>query len=81
MTLGIAVLGTGRIAGNAFVPAVARTDGAEMVAVPSRDQARGEVFAAEHGIASAYSDPVQLLDDKSVDAVIIASPDACMKPR
>ena len=76
MTLGIAVLGTGRIAGNAFVPAVAKVDGAEMVAVLSRDQARGEEFAAKNGIASAYSDLDQLLADKSVDAVVIASPDA-----
>ena len=81
MTVGLAILGTGRIAETGFLPAIAKTDGAEAVAVLSRDQARGEAFAAEQGIAKAYGDLDQLLADPAVDAVIVATPDASHEPQ
>lgn len=81
MTLGIALLGTGRIAETAFVPAVGAVDGAGLVAVLSRDRSRGEAFAARHGIAGAYSDLDALLADPAVDAVIVATPDATHEPQ
>ena len=45
MTLGMALLGTGNIAQRAFVPAVQAVDSARLVAVLSRDKARGAIFA------------------------------------
>ena len=75
MTIGLAVLGTGRIVETGYLPAIAAVDNAELVAILSRDQARGEAFAKEHGIASAYSDLDRLLADPAVDGVIVATPD------
>lgn len=61
MTLGLALLGTGRIAANAFVPAVKAGDGADLVAVLSRDRDRGAEFARQHDIPQAYDDLDALL--------------------
>jgi 1,5-anhydro-D-fructose reductase (1,5-anhydro-D-mannitol-forming) len=76
MTLGIALLGTGNIAQRAFVPAVQAVDGARLVAVLSRDKARGAVFAQQYGIPEVYDNLDALLRSPRVDAVIVASPDA-----
>jgi 1,5-anhydro-D-fructose reductase (1,5-anhydro-D-mannitol-forming) len=81
MTLGIALLGTGGIAERAFIPAVQAVDGARLVAVLSRDQARGTAFAREHGIPEVYDDLAALLRSPQVDAVIVATPDAMHEPQ
>jgi 1,5-anhydro-D-fructose reductase (1,5-anhydro-D-mannitol-forming) len=75
MTLGIALMGTGRIAATAFVPAVQAVDDAHLVAVLSRDPARGDAFAREHGIPQAYHGLDTLLKNPQVEAVIVATPD------
>ena len=46
-----------------------------MVAIYDLDQARARQVAAECGSAKAFSDPLQLIQDAGVDAVVIASPD------
>jgi 1,5-anhydro-D-fructose reductase (1,5-anhydro-D-mannitol-forming) len=79
--LGIAILGAGRIAESAFVPAARAVDGARIVAVLSRDEARGDAFAERNGIDRAYTDLGALLADPGVDAVIVASPDALHEPQ
>ena len=76
MTLGLALLGTGRIAENAFVPAVKGAADADLVAVLSRDAARAAEFARQHGIAKSYDDLDALLRDPDVEGVIVATPDA-----
>ncbi len=81
MTLGIALLGTGRIAETAFVPAVKAVDGAQLVAVLSRDQARGDAFARQHDIPHAYDSLELLLQNPQVEAVIVATPDAMHEPQ
>lgn len=81
MTLGIALLGTGRIAAAALVPAVQAVDGARLVAVLSRDKARGTAFAHQHGIPQAYDCLTTLLQNPQVDAVIVATPDAMHEPQ
>jgi predicted dehydrogenase len=81
MTLGIALLGTGNIAQRAFVPAVQAVDGARLVAVLSRDKARGAIFAQQYGIPEVYDDLDALLRSPAVDAVIIATPDAMHEPQ
>jgi predicted dehydrogenase len=73
-----AVLGPGKIADKMLAPALARTPGAKLWSVLSRDRARAAEFAARHGAASpspAYDDLDALLADPALDAVIIASPD------
>jgi predicted dehydrogenase len=76
MTLGIALLGTGGIAQRAFVPAVQAVAEAHLVAILSRDRARGAAFAQQHGIPEVYDDLDALLRSPQVDAVIVATPDA-----
>ena len=75
MTLGVAVLGTGKIVETGYVTAFKDIEDARLVAALSRDITRAESFAAKHGIPNGYSDLEALLSDPSVDAVIIASPD------
>lgn len=81
MTLGIAVLGTGRIVETGYVPAFKSVENANLVAVLSREQSRAESFAKQFGIANAYSDLQALLNDPKVDAVIVASPDTTHEPQ
>lgn len=76
MSLEIALLGTGSIAHRAFAPAVNALDNANLVAVLSRDQARGQAFAEQYQIPEVYTDLDALLQDPQVDAIIVATPDA-----
>lgn len=56
MALGWAVISTGLHADHKIAPAINATPDAELVAVCSRDQDRGEACAAKHGTKAAYSD-------------------------
>jgi 1,5-anhydro-D-fructose reductase (1,5-anhydro-D-mannitol-forming) len=76
MSVGLALLGTGRIAERAFIPAIHAVAEARLVAVLSRDKARGAAFAQQHQIPEAYDSLDTLLQDSRVDAVIVATPDA-----
>jgi xylose dehydrogenase (NAD/NADP) len=48
----------------------------EIVAVGSRDRARAEAYAREHGIERAHGSYEELLADPDVDAVYVALPNA-----
>jgi predicted dehydrogenase len=50
------------------------TDRVEIVAVASRDRARADAYAAEHGIGRAHGSYDDLLADDGVDAVYIGLP-------
>jgi predicted dehydrogenase len=50
------------------------TDRVEVVAVASRDAARAEAYAAQHGIATAHGSYEALLADPGVDAVYVSLP-------
>jgi 1,5-anhydro-D-fructose reductase (1,5-anhydro-D-mannitol-forming) len=76
--MNFAMLGTGRIADAELAPALAKTDGARLWSVLSRDDQRGRAFAERHGAAAAkpvHTDLESLLADGELDAVLIASPD------
>jgi len=81
MTVGIALLGTGRITQREWLPALQAVDGTRLVAVLSREQARGAAFAQQYGIPEAYDDLDTLLRNPQVDAVIVATPDATHEPQ
>jgi predicted dehydrogenase len=53
-----------------------QADGVDVVAVASRDLARGEEFAREHGIETVHGSYEALLEDDSVEAVYIPLPNA-----
>jgi predicted dehydrogenase len=62
---------------NRLVLAGAReSDRVDVVAVASRDQARAEAYAREHGIERAHGSYEALLADPDVDAVYISLPNS-----
>ena len=78
MTIKFAMIGTGRIAENKLLPAMAAADGAELWNVLSRNKARAAKTAEAFGAKSpspAHDDLAMLLADPDLDAVLIATPD------
>ena len=54
-----------------MLPALASAEGCEVVAIASRDRARAEAAAREHGIARVHDSYEELLADPEVDAVYV----------
>jgi D-xylose 1-dehydrogenase (NADP+, D-xylono-1,5-lactone-forming) len=69
------VISTARINGLVLEGA-AQSDDVDVVAVGSRDLARGEEFAREHGIETVHGSYEALLEDDSVEAVYIPLPNS-----
>jgi D-xylose 1-dehydrogenase (NADP+, D-xylono-1,5-lactone-forming) len=65
---------------NGKLIAGARDAGVELLAVGSRDQARGQAFADEHGIARVHGSYEALLADPDVDAIYNPLPNALHVP-
>ena len=79
MTVTWGILSTARI--NELVLAGARgSDRVTMLAVASRERARAEAYAREHGIQRAYGSYEELLEDPDVQAVYISLPNALHVP-
>jgi phthalate 4,5-cis-dihydrodiol dehydrogenase len=70
--LGVGILGAGFF-GAVHARAIGATQGARLVAVCAEEAELAQSFAAEHG-GKAYSDWRSLLDDRTVEAVLIATP-------
>ena len=75
MTIRWALLGPGKHALKNVVPQLKRAVGTELVAVVSRDRARGEVIAQAHGVGTVHASLEEVLRDSSVDAIYDATPD------
>jgi predicted dehydrogenase len=73
------ILSTARINGKVIAGARA-SDRADVVAVASRDAARAEAYAREHGIERAYGSYDELLGDPGIDAVYISLPNSLHVP-
>jgi predicted dehydrogenase len=67
----LALIGCGRLAERGWIPAIARTAGAELVAVADRDSARCPAVAP--GVR-AFEGATGVVEAGGVDAVIIATP-------
>jgi predicted dehydrogenase len=67
------VLGTGWIA-ERFVRALQRSTRQRVVAVGSRERARSAEFAARHGLARGFGSYEELVADRGVDVVYVATP-------
>jgi 1,5-anhydro-D-fructose reductase (1,5-anhydro-D-mannitol-forming) len=80
MTIRWALLGPGRHAGRSVVPQLKQAADTELVAVMSRDRARGEAFAQTHEIAKVHTSLDELLRDPAIDAIYDASPDGLHTP-
>ena len=83
----VGVIGTGGMGTRHAVNIHRFVGGASVVAVYDLDQGRANQAAAQCGNAQVFDDPIKLINDGSVDAVVIASPDgthaemtlACLK--
>lgn len=75
-SIGIGLVGTGDIMRRGFVPAIKRSRSARIAAVLSRDLSRARALAREAECGEAYTDLREFLNSASVDAVVLASPDA-----
>ena len=73
--IAIGVIGAGGMGSRHVLNLQRHVKGARVVAVYDLDQTRAGQVAAESGSARAFSDPLQLIQDAGVDAVVIASPD------
>ena len=74
MSIGWAIVSTGRHPDLKMAPAINAAQDAEIVAVVSRDLGRAEEFAARHRARAAYDDFDAMLRDPAVDVVYLASP-------
>ena len=68
------ILGTAGIAESAFLPALREAGDGVALTVASRDPARAESWAAEHGVERGVQGYDQVLDDPSIEAVYIPLP-------
>jgi myo-inositol 2-dehydrogenase / D-chiro-inositol 1-dehydrogenase len=73
--ISIGVIGAGGMGSRHVMNVHRHVVGARVAAIYDLDQARARRVAAECGSAKAFQDPVQLIQDADVDAVVIASPD------
>jgi len=74
MSIGWAIISCGDYADSRGAPGINQAEGAELVALHSRDKARSEAFAEKHGAKTAYTLVADVLKDSRVDAVYITSP-------
>jgi D-xylose 1-dehydrogenase (NADP+, D-xylono-1,5-lactone-forming) len=73
--LKLGFLSTARI-NEAVLAGLRKSDRIEAVAVASRDRARAEAYALEHGFPRAYGSYEELLADPEVEAVYISVPNS-----
>lgn len=68
------IIGCGEVVEKKSGPAFRLVEGSEVVAVMSRTQARAKAYASAHGIRKYYTDAQELIDDRDVNAVYVATP-------
>jgi myo-inositol 2-dehydrogenase/D-chiro-inositol 1-dehydrogenase len=73
--LAIGVIGTGGMGTRHAHNIHRHVAGAQVVGLYDLDQARAGQVAEEVGGAQVFSDPLQLIQDASVEAIVIVSPD------
>ncbi len=67
------ILGAGRI-NRRFIPGLQGSSNGELVAIASRDKAKGGSLAAQYGIPRVYDSYEELLDDPEIEAVYLPLP-------
>jgi predicted dehydrogenase len=72
--IGIGVIGCGKVAQAAHIPAFTGLDGARIVAVADLDIDLAEAVARRHGIPMACGDTETLLADPAIEAVVVVLP-------
>ena len=80
MSIGWAIINCGDFANSRGAPGINQAEGAELVAVHSRDQGRADAFAEKHGAQTSYTSVEDVLSDSRIDAVYITSPNHLHAP-
>ncbi|GMU33362.1 MAG: dehydrogenase [Planctomycetia bacterium] len=75
-SLGIGIIGCGRVVEKRVAPAMIASARAKLVAFCSRDGSKARQFAESFGASAAYNDVSALLADDKVQAIYIAVPNA-----
>ncbi len=68
------VIGCGEATETKSGPALQCVEGSMIAAVMSRDKEKARSYAQRHGIQHFYTDPVELINDRNVNAIYIATP-------
>lgn len=76
MSIRLATIGTSTIS-DTLLEAATQVDGLDYIGTMSRDLHRAETFTHVHGGTTPYTELAQIIADPDVDAVYIASPNAC----
>ncbi len=72
-----AVVGSGQISQQAFMPGIGQTNNSQLAALVTGDPVKADKLASRYGIkAWSYDDYGQLLSSGEIDAVYIATPNA-----
>ena len=74
MVLKWGVLGAGSVAQRRAMPAINKAEDAELYALLSRDVARAQRLATEHGAPTYYTTIDELLSDEALDAIYVSTP-------
>ena len=69
----VGIIGPGWWAETMFVPAIEAHPDATLAAVCGRDAGRTAKFAEAHGIPGVFTDPQEMFDSGSIDAVVIST--------
>ena len=77
----VALIGCGRIAHVAHLPALEKAEGVQPVAVSDPGQYVARAVARRYDLPKAYADQSQVLGDESIEAVLAATPcSRCIAP-
>jgi myo-inositol 2-dehydrogenase/D-chiro-inositol 1-dehydrogenase len=75
MTVRVGLIGAGIMGADHARILATQVPGAKLQAIQDADAARAKAVTAETGAAHSLADPLALIADPAIDAVIIASPD------
>ena len=71
----VALVGCGRIAQVAHLPALEKVNGIQLVAVSEPSEAVRHAVARRYDVLQAFADHSQVLREELVEAVLVAAPD------
>lgn len=76
MSIGVGIIGAGVMGADHARIIRTQVAGAHLVAISDADEARAREVARETGAKRAVTDPMEVINDPAVGAVLIASPDS-----
>ena len=71
----LALIGCGRIAQVAHLPALEKADGIQLVAVSDPSAHVARAVARRYDVSAAHTNQADVFADESIEAVIVAAPD------